>query len=47
MLDRLHRVLTGQTATRVELVVAGVVVLAWIAMDVHQYVAFLFDQGCK
>ena len=46
-MDALHRILTGQTNRRWELVVAGVVVLCWFAMDVHQYVGWLMETGCK
>jgi hypothetical protein len=46
-MDSLHRVLTGQTATRIELIVAGIVVLFWIAIDVHQYVGWLLAKSCN
>ena len=47
LMDAIHRILTGQTNHRWELVVAGVIVLCWFAMDVHQYVGWLMEAGCK
>jgi hypothetical protein len=41
MLDWLYHVLTGLTTTPVELLIGGIVVFAWIAIDVHQYIGFL------
>lgn len=38
MTDALHRILVGQTTTRKQLIVAGVVVIVWILMDVIQFV---------
>ena len=46
-MDAIHRILTGQTNHRWELVVAGVIVLCWFVMDVHQYVGWLMETGCK
>lgn len=46
MIDTVHRVLTGQTVTRIELTIAGIVVVLWIAMDVHQYISWLFEKTC-
>jgi hypothetical protein len=41
MLDWLYHVLTGLTTTPLELLIGGIVVFAWIAIDVHQYIGFL------
>lgn len=46
-MDAVHRILTGQTSHRWELVVAGVVVLCWFLMDLHQYVSWLLEASCK
>jgi hypothetical protein len=46
-MDRLYRVLTGQTTSHIELLIGGIVVLAWIAIDVHQYVGYLREGSCS
>lgn len=38
MSDVLHRILTGQTISRKELAVAGIVVGVWFAMDLVQWI---------
>lgn len=43
-LDRLHRVLSGQSLTRAELVGAGVFVLTWWLMDVAQFVDWIWGK---
>jgi hypothetical protein len=47
IIDRFHRILVGQPVTRLELAIAGIVVLLWIGIDVHQYVAWLLEPACK
>jgi integral membrane sensor domain MASE1 len=47
IIDRFHRILVGQPVTRLELAIAGIVVLLWMGMDVHQYVAWLLEPACK
>lgn len=47
MMDAVHRILTGQTAHRWELTAAGIVVMAWFLMDLHQYLSWLLTEGCK
>lgn len=44
MLDRvdIHRVLTGQTLTRKELVIGGIIVIIWFLMDLIQFVDWLW-----
>jgi hypothetical protein len=44
-MDWLYRVLTGQTQTRIELLIGGLVVFAWIAIDVHQYIGYLREKS--
>jgi hypothetical protein len=44
--DWMSRVLSGQTRTRWQLVIAGIVVLFWLGIDVHQYVYFLLSKSC-
>ena len=46
-MDAIHRILTGQTETPWQLKGAGVVALVWFAMDVHQYIGWLLETGCK
>jgi hypothetical protein len=47
IIDRFHRILVGQPVTRLELAIAGIVVLLWMGIDVHQYVAWLLEPACK
>jgi len=46
-MEAVHRILTGQTERPWQLKVAGAVVLIWFAMDLHQYISWLFETGCK
>ena len=36
--DTIHRILTGQTMTRRQLRIAGIIALAWISMDVIEFI---------
>ena len=42
--DFLHRVLSGQSLTRAELIGAGVFVIIWFAMDVVQFVGWIIEK---
>jgi hypothetical protein len=44
MFDTLHRILSGQTLSKRELRIAGVVVMAWFLMDLVQWVDWLFQK---
>jgi hypothetical protein len=44
LMDTLHRILSGQSLTRRELVGAGVFVLTWWLMDVIQFADFLWGK---
>lgn len=43
-MDSLHRVLIGQTVSRRELKIAGVVVILWILIDVIQFSNWLWGK---
>lgn len=44
MSDAFHRVLTGNTLSRRQLIGAGVFVLVWFAMDVIQFADFVMQK---
>jgi hypothetical protein len=44
MTDAFHRILTGQALTQRQLQIGGVVVLFWIAIDIIQFVGWLFEK---
>ena len=44
MSDAFHRIITGAIATRRELVIAAWVVIAWIVIDVIQFVGWIMDK---
>lgn len=44
MSDAFHRMLTGNTLTRGQLIGAGAFVLFWFAMDVIQFVDFVVEK---
>ncbi len=43
-MDPLHRILTGQTLSRKELVVGGTIVGIWFVMDLIQWVDWLISK---
>jgi hypothetical protein len=45
MMDFLHRVMSGQSLTRGELIGAGLFVLQWWLMDLIQFIAWLCGRG--
>ena len=44
MLDGLHRAVTGQTASKKELIIAGIFILQWYVMDVIQFIDFVREK---
>jgi len=44
IMDPVHRILTGQTLSRKELIVGGIIVVIWFAMDVVQWVDWLIGK---
>ena len=44
MSDTFHRIITGAITTRRELVIAAWVVIAWILLDVVQFVGWVMDK---
>jgi hypothetical protein len=44
MIDALHRMLTGNTLTRGQLIGAGAFVLIWFLMDVIQFADFVWGK---
>ena len=43
-MDAIHRILSGQSLTRRELVGAGLFVLSWWLMDVVQFIDWLWSK---
>lgn len=43
-MDTLHRILSGQSVTKRELLFAGLFVAVWFLMDVIQFAFFIAEQ---